>query len=76
MKTRRVLRRYIEAELLDGMVTEDPLAEGLLDSLAVEQLVTFAEDRFGITFLDEELVHEHFVTLDALAWLVDRKREG
>ena len=77
MRTGRLLRRFIENDLLDGMaVADDPLAEGLLDSLAIEQLVAFAEDRFEISFQDEELVQEHFASVDALARLVDRKRRG
>ena len=54
---------------------KDALAEGLLDSLAIEQLIAFAEDTFAIEFDDEELVAENFVTVDSVAALIDAKRE-
>lgn len=69
------IRRYIEHHLLDGVSSPDPLAEGLLDSLAVEQLIAHLERSFGIAFEDGELVAENFASIEALAALVRTKRE-
>ena len=75
MKTSRRIRRFIEMDLLDGAETHDPLAEGMLDSLAMEQLIAFLEERYGMQFADEDLVAENFASIDALAAIVDQRRK-
>jgi len=62
---------YILHELTDGAPVRDPLAEGLLDSLAIAQLVAFLEEEFRISLGDEDLVAEHFESLDAVTALVE-----
>jgi acyl carrier protein len=70
------LRGFIEQEILeDESPVEDPLASGLLDSLAVEQLIAYIEDEFGVTFEDDELVAENFASLPAVAGLVASKQQ-
>ena len=76
MKTARRLRQYVEDELLEEPTATDPLAAGMLDSLAIEQLIGFIEDKFGIVLDDDDLVEERFASLDAVAELVDAKRRG
>ena len=62
---------------MDEPVAEgDPLAEEALDSLAIEQLVTYLEDSFGVTFGDEEIVARNFASVPTLARLVDQKRSA
>lgn len=68
------VRTFIYDELLpDQEPVPDPLAEGKLDSLALEQVIGFVEARYGVAFEDEELVAENFSSLDALTTLVDAK---
>jgi hypothetical protein len=76
MKTAKQIRRFVDRELLSHGVPVglDPLAEGLLDSLAVEQLIAYLEESFDIEFDDEELVAENFATIDVVARFVDSKR--
>jgi len=74
VKTARRLRQFVEDELLEEPVGGDPLAAGLLDSLAIEQLIAFIEDKFDVILDDEDLVEERFASLDAVAELVDAKR--
>jgi acyl carrier protein len=74
VKTSRKIRNFIEFELLDGAAADDPLADGLLDSLAVEQLAAFLEDAYGVHLDDDDFVAENFASIDAVAALVDRKR--
>jgi len=75
VRTAKQIRKFIDRQLLDGVGTpDDPLAAGMLDSLAIEQLTAFAENRFGITFEDAELVTENFRSIDVLAAVVDAKR--
>jgi acyl carrier protein len=69
------IRSFIFDELMDGQPAEgDPIAEGKLDSLAMEQVIGFIEDRYDVTFGDEELVLENFVDLKTVSALVERKR--
>jgi acyl carrier protein len=46
---------------------------GLLDSIAVVELIGFLESRYGIEILDVETTPEHFDTLAGLARLVRAK---
>lgn len=50
-------------------------ALGLLDSVALVDLVALLEDTLGIVVLDEELVPSHFATRDRIVDFVRRKRE-
>ena len=71
------IRQYIQEELLEGAeMPSDPLSEGLLDSLAVEQLIGYIEDEFGVLFDDEELVAENFASIDKVVGLVSQKLEA
>ena len=71
------IRQYIQEELLEGAeMPSDPLSEGLLDSLAVEQLIGYIEDEFGVLFDDEELVAENFASIDTVVGLVNQKLEA
>ncbi len=51
------------------------LANGILDSLGVLDLVGYLEQEFGITVADDDLVPEHFETLRRLTSFV-QERQG
>jgi acyl carrier protein len=51
------------------------LDSGLLDSAGLFELVSFLEERFGITIEDEELLPENFDTIDEIVALVGPKIE-
>jgi hypothetical protein len=76
MRTARRIRRYIEAELLDGPCEGDPLAVRALDSLAIEELIAHIEESYRIHLDEDDIVPEHFASLGALAALVDAKRRA
>jgi acyl carrier protein len=77
MRTSRVILRFIERELLDGAALDgDPLAEGLLDSLAREQLAAYLEERFGVALDEQDLSGEELTSVESLAALVDAKRSA
>jgi acyl carrier protein len=60
-----------------GIRSSDHLLDtGVVDSLGVLDLVTFIEQEFGITVVDEELGPENFQTIECLAGFVERKRNG
>ena len=74
MKTAKRIRRFVDAHLLDDEPTSgDPLADGLLDSLAIEQLIAFLEDTFGIRLDEVDLDPKHFSSIEAVAALVDQR---
>jgi acyl carrier protein len=50
------------------------LANGILDSLGVLDLVGYLEQEFGITVSDEDLVPEHFETLRRLTVFVEERQ--
>ena len=68
------LREFIVDELLEEPFDgDDPLAVGAVDSLGVEQLVEYIDEAFAVELADEEIVHENFESLSALAALVGAK---
>lgn len=70
----RRLREFIVGELLEEPFDgDDPLAEGAVDSLEIEQLIDFVEQDFGVQLSDEEIVSDNFESLPALAALIYSK---
>ncbi len=73
----RRLRRFIVESLVEPPFEGgDPLAEGAVDSLGIEQLVDHVEQVYGVRLADEEIVRDNFGSLAALAALVDEKRRA
>lgn len=54
----------------------DPLFPDVIDSLGVMEVVAFVEERFGIDIGDDDLLSDNFGSLEAMASLIDRKRDG
>lgn len=73
------IEKFIVEELVaDPAVTslphdEDLLAADLIDSMGIQQLVTFLESSFGIAVADEDLVPENFRSVESIADFVARK---
>ena len=53
---------------------EDLLSAGILDSLAILQLVAYIEDQFGIKIPDEDVVFENFQSITALTSYLENYR--
>jgi acyl carrier protein len=53
---------------------EQPLLQGLLDSMELMSLVGFIEERFGIHVPNDEVVIENFESVEAVAAFVESKR--
>ncbi len=77
---KRIVRDYIAAQFLPG---EDPesltddiklVSDAILDSLASLKLVSFLEERFGISVAAHEVDVDHLDTLDSIAAMVGAKR--
>jgi acyl carrier protein len=74
LSTAERIRSFIDEELMDDGPTEgDPLTNEALDSLAIEQLVSYIEDAFGVTFRDDEIVARNFASVPTLAQFVNQK---
>lgn len=67
-----LINEYISRELVSKpellpLKNESPLLEtGVLDSLSVLKLVLFMEEQFGVVVNAEDLVAEHFETVNAI----------
>ncbi len=82
MSTVAIVRDFVLNELhwdeTRGALAPDyPLIENhVVDSMGLLMLVSFVEERFGIQLTDEELVPEHFGTIDSIARLIEKKVAG
>lgn len=71
------IRRHIKRDILERRASApDPLVDGALDSLQLEELVSYLEDNFDLVFTDGELVAENFASIHALTRLVEAKRRS
>jgi len=77
LSTAERIRSFIDQELMDDPAAEgDPLSNDALDSLAIEQLVSYIEEAFGVRLRDDEVVAKNFASVPTLAELVNRKRSA
>ena len=68
--------RTSRSTLRNSISSRDLLEEGVIDSLALMELVEFLRQRFSVEFAPNEVVSQNFKTLDTIGTLVDRKLEG
>lgn len=82
MDIETTLERFILDELLSGGRTtltadESLISTGILDSLTWLQLVSFIEEKFGVTVGDEDLIPDNFQTINAMtAFIQKNSQEG
>lgn len=72
MDNQGIISEYIQREFTKGRnsavdCSEDLLSSGILDSLAILQLVSFVEQRFNCSIPVEDIVYENFCSVDAIA---------
>jgi len=77
MDRKAALSTYIKQEIMRNPKAklsddEDLLSAGILDSLAILQLVAHIEDEFGIKVQDEDVVFENFQSINALTNYLDK----
>ncbi len=77
---KRIVRDFVAAQFLPG---EDPesltddvklVTDGILDSLASLKLVSFLEERFGVSVAAHEVDVDHLDTLETIAAMVKSKQ--
>lgn len=71
MDRKTILMDYIKNEIMrnrNARLTEDEdlLSSGILDSLAILQLVAFIDEQFGIEVPDQDVVYENFNSIQSL----------
>lgn len=78
MTTTDRIRTFVADEILYGesqaQLTDDaPLLDGIIDSLALMQIVAFLEEEFAVEIDDAEITADNFRTFVAIARLVEAK---
>jgi acyl carrier protein len=78
--TERIATYIRETLLIDNgevsLTKDEPLFEGLLDSLAVLRLVAFLESEFGVQVEDGDITPANFNTVDRIGAYLRRKGKG
>jgi len=69
-----ILEHFPTARARQWRSDESLLENGVLDSLGILDLVAYLEREFQVSISDEDLLPEHFDTLDRLTAFVERKR--
>lgn len=71
-----IIERYIVDEIMmkgkDTKIDPDEslLKNGVIDSLSILRLISFIEERFGVTVDDDEVVPENFETTNMIKSLI------
>jgi len=68
-----IIDKFPVAKGIDLQDHDMLLGKGVIDSLGVLDVVSFLEQEFGISVSDEELIPEHFETIQQLARFVANK---
>ena len=70
-----ILDEFLPGEDPAGLTNSTPLmTTGILDSIAVLKVVTFLEEKFGISIEPHEAVVDNLITLSDMTRLVMSKR--
>ncbi len=79
---KRDIREFIVENFLYGQDDQglrdhvSLLANGLIDSTGVLELVSFVEERYGIFVTDSELVPDNFDSINNLTLFVEKKKNS
>jgi acyl carrier protein len=72
-----ILREFLPGESPEALGESTPLVTGgILDSIATLKLVSFLEERFGISLEAHDVDAEHLDTIQSIAELVRGKKGG
>jgi acyl carrier protein len=78
--TEQALSKFVTEQILSDATHEELpvdfalIENGVLDSLGLQQLVSFLEREFDIELDDDDLVPENFETIGAIAKLIESVR--
>ena len=72
-----ILDRLILGDRQSAIDPEKSLIDsGILDSLALVELITYIEEQFGVTVKPKEVFPENFQTINAISAFVESKLSG
>ncbi len=78
ISNKEIIRKYMVEELakknehMQISDQENIIETGLIDSLGIMQLVPFLEEAFSIRIRDEDIIPEHFESIDAISVYIGR----
>jgi len=67
-----VEQKYIK-DAAEISATDSLLEHGIIDSVGIQQLVVFLEEKYGVTVEEDDLMPENFDTLEAIDSYVKSK---
>lgn len=79
MPNENLLLDFVQCELARGMQskglsrTDNLIDAGILDSLGIMKLILFLEETFSVKITDEDLIPEHFESIQTIQFLVKKK---
>lgn len=77
MQLKTEIRQFIVDNFLYGQDTlgdaDSFLGKGIVDSTGILEIVSFLEEKYGISVNDEELIPDNFDSLDKLAVFAAQK---
>ncbi len=80
MNIHNTIRNYILDQYLKGQEPEyfdddyNLIDDGIIDSLAIFNTVTYLEKQYDITFGEGDIIPEHFMSINALSAFVLKKQ--
>lgn len=73
-RIREIILERVPKSRKEGLVNSTKLlTSGLLDSLGILDIVTILEQTFDLTVNDEELVPEHFESIESISAFIKKK---
>ena len=77
---REEIKKYIEEEFVTetddvDLDTVDLLEEEIVDSLGIFTLISFIEEKFGVSIDPTDINLDNFQTLDTITTLVESRKE-
>lgn len=76
-RVREIILDRIPKSRKEGLSNSDQLlSNGLLDSLGVLDVVSLLEENFAVSIDDEELVPEHFDSIESISIFISKKIEN
>lgn len=81
MTTEERVRRFIQEKFFvedPGTLADDTslIAEGIVDSTGMLEIIVFLETEYGIRIADAETIPENLETIGRISAFVARKRQG
>ena len=74
---KHITEQFLSRSGVDQIGDDDPLLDsGIIDSMAILQLVGYLESEFNIEVEDEEILPEHFETMASITAFVTGKLDS